>query len=127
MPSVRIYYDESSGEVHEIEHRPDESYDAENAVPGRAWFVAKEADVANVPFADLSVRKGKLVRTGKSKPHAASEIRRAEDDSLEVHAPPPDDATQRRVDEILQIDKSKLSDEDWLKLFREYMSLMGRF
>ena len=40
---------------------------------------------------------------------------------------PAGNATAARMQEIRAIDKSALPDEEWLKLFREYATLSGRF
>jgi hypothetical protein len=131
MPHVRVYYDEASGEVREIEHRADEQYDEENLrarTEGIATIVAEGSGLANVPFHRLQVKNGRLSRrrgTKVAEPEFA--IARLEDGELGVEIPPPDEATQRRVEEILQIDKSELSEEEWLKLYREYTTLTGRF
>jgi hypothetical protein len=137
MPTVRVYYEQSSGAVVQIEHRPDEQYeDSTLAAHGEGVVSAVVADPppANVPFDQLQVKDGKLRAQSRGRarkeaalraPMSASPITDGEEGprvDIEEQA----DA-QRRIEEILRLDRSGLSDEEWLRLFREYMTLTGRF
>jgi hypothetical protein len=131
MPLVRVYYDERSGEVQQIEHRADEQYTEENLIDGTegtSTILVQDPDVAGIPFGLLEVSDGSLT----AKPGA-----KATEPHLEISGPeaatplvanrPATDADQRRIQEILDMDKSALSDAKWLKLYREYTTLTGPF
>lgn len=112
MPKVRVFYDKS-GKVVEVERRVDETYTPENIAREQmeeiSTLVVESDELEGVAIEELRVRDDKI-RKGRH--------RTAQD--LEVKA-------AQRIREILEIDKSKLSDEEWLKLFREYTTLTGNF
>ena len=105
MPQIRIQYDES-GHVLGIQHRPGERYDNVEDPEGVRAIVVDSDDIEGVPVDELTVKRGKLKTVTR-----------------ESEEPP----RSERVEEIRATDKSKLSDEDWLKLFREYATLTGAF
>ena len=105
MPQVRIQYDES-GHVLGIQHRPGERYDDMEDPAGVKAIVVDSDDIEDLGVDELTVKRGKL----KTVARESGEPSRSE-----------------RVEQIRATDKSGLSDEEWLKLFREYMTLTGAF
>jgi hypothetical protein len=107
VPSVRLYYTQADGRVVEVEQRPDEDYTDDNLTRGdMAGLKVKVVDVeqvAEIPVEELQVRRGKLRRAGKR------------------DEPPPAD----RIAEIRAMDRSELSDTEWLAVFREYAEATG--
>jgi hypothetical protein len=110
MPDVRIHYD-GKGHVLAVEHRPLGRFDDEPPEGVRTLVVDAE-EVAGVPAEELTVRRGKLKRT----------LGAADDD-----ADPTAAAGAARLEEIRALDKSSLDDQEWLKLYREYLALTGSF
>jgi len=110
MAKVRIYYEQESGRVVEVEHRPEEDYTDDNLsredLEGISTIVVSSDELESVSFDELEVRDRRIRRVPRS----------AEDE-----------AGQARAQEILELDKSGLSDEEWLRLFREYTTLTGGF
>jgi hypothetical protein len=109
MPKLRVHYDDD-GQVVGVEHRPGEDYEEAGEPEGVSTLVVDSEDIPDAPPQALSVKRGKL----KADPKAAADA----DDA---------GAQPERVKEILETDKSELSDEDWFKLFREYVTLTGAF
>jgi hypothetical protein len=125
---VRVYYDGASGRVARIEHRPDEDYTDANADrgDGTSTLVVDGTGLEGIAFEDLEVKGGKLER--HARPEAVAEVITDAGENgagAEVTVVPNKD--QERIDEIRRMDKSDLSDEEWLKLYREYLSLTGGF
>ena len=108
MPSVRVYYTKADGRVVEVEQRPDEDYTEENIT--RTDFIGLRAKVvdseqiAGIPVDELEIHRGRLRRSGKRE------------------QPPPQGD---RAAEIREMDRSGLSDMEWLALFREYAEASG--
>jgi len=111
MAKVRVYYERETGRVVEIEHRPDEDYADENLsredLEGISTIVVSSDELDSVDFDELEVHEGRL-RTVPGAGGASTEA-------------------QARVQELREMDKSALSDEEWLRLFREYTTLTGGF
>jgi hypothetical protein len=134
MAKVRVYFEPESGGVLQIEHRPDEAYTDENLLigPEEAASVVSDVDlhkdVPNVPFSQLEVRDANLRRrTEDTTVRVGPDVRSDELGASSAAAPASDDETERRIREIREVDKSVLSNEEWLALFREYVSLTGGF
>jgi len=112
MPKVRVFYD-ANGKVVEIEQRVDETYTPENITRaemiGIATLVVDSERLQDIPFEELEVRDGQIQRARCRRARTVEEQRTV------------------RVQEILAMDKSRLSDKEWLTLFREYMTLTGGF
>jgi hypothetical protein len=107
VANVRLYYTKADGRVVEVEQRPDEEYTDDNTTRddliGLSTKVIDGKQIEGIPLDELEVRRGKPRRAG----------RREE--------PPPGD----RVAEIREMDRSDLSDTEWLALFREYAEASG--
>jgi hypothetical protein len=107
VPRVRLYYTRADGRVVEVEQRPDEEYTDDNVtrddMAGLKVKVVDDEQIAGIPLEELEVRRGKLRRAGKR------------------DQPPPAD----RLAEIRAMDRSELSDTEWLALFREYAEVSG--
>jgi hypothetical protein len=112
MSKIRLFYDDT-GKVVEVEHRVDERYTSRNIgrqqMQAISTTVIDSEEIEGIAFEDLVVREGKVHR-----PPRAS-------------APGPEETRAKRMQEIREMDKSKLSDTEWLKLFREYTTLTGGF
>jgi hypothetical protein len=107
---VRVWYREESGELAEVETRPDESFDEEEQPPeqGLASIVVDSDDLEGYALSELHVEDGKL-----RKPRG-----RRRNEEEERH---------ERIEELRQMGKSGLSDEEWLALYREYVTLTRQF
>ena len=109
MANVRLYYTKADGRVVEIEQRPDEEYTDENTtradLVGLSTKVVDREQIAEIPIEELKVRRGRLRQAGKR------------------DQPPPAD----RAAEIREMDRSELTDAEWLALFREYAEASGLF
>lgn len=112
MSKLRLFYDDA-GKVVEIEHRVDERYTSRNIsreqMQGISATVIDSEEIEGMPFEELVVREGEV-----RKPPRRS-------------AAGPEETRAKRIQEIREMDKSKLSDTDWLTLFREYTTLIGGF
>ena len=112
MSKLRLFYDDA-GKVVEIEHRVDERYTSRNIrreqMRGISTTVIDSGEIEGIPFEELVVRDGKVRKPPRRSASRAEETR------------------ARRIQEIREMDKSNLSDTDWLKLFREYTTLTGGF
>jgi hypothetical protein len=110
MSKLRLFYDDA-GKVVEIEHRVDERYTSRNIsreqMQGISTAVIDGEEIEGIPFEELVVREGKV-----RKPPRRS-------------APGPEETRARRIQEIREMNKTNLSDAEWLKLFREYTTLTG--
>jgi hypothetical protein len=132
MPRVRVYVDSSSRGVLQVEHRLDEEYRADNASlsgPGVSTAIIDmpiEGAIVNVPFSELEVRDDAIVRRD-GRVLGEMNVSRVDAAGMQIVVHPPDDAAQRRTAEIRQVDKSTLGDDEWLKLYREYITLSGQF
>jgi hypothetical protein len=109
VAKMRFHYDDD-GQVVGVEHRPDEAYEEAGDPAGVSTIVVDSDEVPDAPPAALTVKRGKL----KADPKAATEASVG-------------GGQQERVKEILETDRSSLADEEWLKLFREYVTLTGAF
>ncbi|MFN8524448.1 MAG: hypothetical protein U0821_15215 [Chloroflexota bacterium] len=105
MPRLRLTYD-ARGRVTSIEHRLDQRYGPD--APGERTLLVDSQEVAAVRMEDLRVRGGRLEHAS---PRGGREAK----------------ARERRIREIEAADRAKLSDVEWLALFREYCQLTGRF
>src|SRR5215217_6338644 len=98
MSKLRIFYDEA-GRVAEVEHRPEEDYSDENIAAstrnaGLTSFIVVDSDeLADAPHESLRVENGELRRSRARRGQAAE--------------------TTRRIEELREINKTELSDEEW--------------
>lgn len=109
---VRVWYEEESGKLVEVESRPDESFEDDDAAPeeGLASIVVDGEDLEGYALDDLHVEDGKL-RKPRGRRRSAGD----------------DEEAQKRIEELRTMDKSELGDEEWLKLYREYVTLTRQF
>ncbi len=112
MPRVRLFCDEA-GSVIAVEHRPDELYTADNVprdeLRHATALVVEAEELGGVSPEELRVQAGKLQRQ-------RSRSRR-----------PAAPTAADRLAEIRATNKVQLTDTEWLRLFREYVTLTGTF
>lgn len=106
MAKVRLYYGEDDGPLVRIEHRADEEYTAENVpadLNGYQTLIVDSSELEGIPPDELTVRRQQPARRRREEAVA----------SVAGALVPPEPA--------------RISDADWLRLFRDHAEASGLF